>query len=306
MIRKCRPKDFQAIHSIINDAATAYKSVIPSDRYHEPYMSEDELSHEIEDGVVFWGYEEGGTLVGVMGIQDVKDVTLIRHAYVRTAHRGRGIGGILLEHLLSMAKRPVLIGTWAAATWAISFYEKYGFKVVSHEEKERLLRTYWNIPERQVETSVVMSVENIVLADKALRKKAFIIVAAMIVVGALGIYLVNSYMDSLNALFFTDPKLARIKARALVLWSLRGGGLFIAVLSGYFIHIGIKIIRIGKYPWPGMRVMRDTRILRGRMARVLGYIIILLTSVLLVCAVLLGWYYPYKIMDKTGNCRLYN
>ena len=156
MIRKCAPEDFQAIYSIINDAATAYKGVIPLDRYHEPYMSEDKLRHEIEDGVVFWGYEEDGALVGVMGIQDVKDVTLIRHAYVRTALRGRGIGGALLVHLLNLAKRPVLIGTWAAATWAISFYEKYGFKVVSHEEKERLLRVYWDIPERQVETSVVL------------------------------------------------------------------------------------------------------------------------------------------------------
>jgi N-acetylglutamate synthase-like GNAT family acetyltransferase len=156
MIRKCAPGDFQAIYSIINDAATAYKGVIQSDRYHEPYMSEDKLRHEIEDGVVFWGYEDGGALAGVMGIQDVKDVTLIRHAYVWTALRGRGIGGKLLEHLLNLAKRPVLIGTWAAATWAISFYEKYGFRVVSHEEKERLLRVYWNIPERQVETSVVL------------------------------------------------------------------------------------------------------------------------------------------------------
>jgi len=157
MIRKCTPEDFQAIHSIINDAATAYKGVIPPDRYHEPYMSDDKLRHEIENGVVFWCYEEVGVLTAVMGIQDVKDVTLIRHAYVRTALRGRGIGGILLEHLLKLATRPVLIGTWAAANWAVHFYEKHGFRVVSHEEKERFLRVYWNIPERQVETSVVLA-----------------------------------------------------------------------------------------------------------------------------------------------------
>jgi len=146
---------------------------------------------------------------------------------------------------------------------------------------------------------------DVIHADKALRKKAMIIVAAMTVAGVLVFYLVNSYMDSLYALFCTDPKLARIKARALVLWSLRSGGLSVALVSGYFIHVGTKIIRIGRYPWPGMRVIRDTRILRGRLARVLGFLIILSSSALLVCAALLGWYYPYKIIEKTGNCRLY-
>jgi uncharacterized protein YneF (UPF0154 family) len=147
---------------------------------------------------------------------------------------------------------------------------------------------------------------DIIPADKALRKKAIIIVVALAVAGVLGFYIVDRYMDSLNALFCTDPKLARVKARTLVLWSLRIGGFFIGVLSGYFISVGIRIIRIGQYPWPGMRVMRDTRIVRGRLAKVLGFLIILLSSVLLVCGTLLAWYYPNKIMEKTGNCRLYN
>ncbi|MEJ5311654.1 MAG: GNAT family N-acetyltransferase [Anaerolineae bacterium] len=148
------------MYVIINDAAQAYRGVIPADRWHEPYMSREELRHEIEAGVRFWGYEEDGVLVGVMGIQDVQDVTLIRHAYVYIARRGQGIGSKLLTHLRTLTERPILIGTWAAATWAIRFYEKHGFRQVSWEEKERLLRTYWYIPERQVETSVVLAQEN--------------------------------------------------------------------------------------------------------------------------------------------------
>ena len=120
-------------------------------------MPPEELRHEIDAGVRFWGYEDNGALVGVMGIQDVQDVTLIRHAYVYTARRGQGIGGKLLAHLRALADRPILIGTWVAATWALCFYEKYGFRQVSWEEKERLLRKYWDIPERQVETSVVLA-----------------------------------------------------------------------------------------------------------------------------------------------------
>jgi Sec-independent protein secretion pathway component TatC len=147
---------------------------------------------------------------------------------------------------------------------------------------------------------------DVIPADKALRKKAIIIVAATTIAGVLVFYLVNSYMDSLYALFCTDPKLARIKARALVLWSLRIVGFSVAVFGGYLIHMGIKILRIGQYPWPGMRVIRDTRVLRGRLAKVLGFLVILLSSTLLICAILLGLYYPYKIMEKTGNCRLYN
>jgi N-acetylglutamate synthase-like GNAT family acetyltransferase len=156
VIRQCEPNDFEAIYEIVNDAATAYRGVIPADRWHEPYMPHEELQHEIDAGVRFWGYEEDGNLIGVMGIQDVQDVTLIRHAYVRTTQRRKGIGGKLLSHLLTLTDRPILIGTWAAAIWAIRFYEKHGFRLVSEEEKNRLLKKYWSIPERQVETSVVL------------------------------------------------------------------------------------------------------------------------------------------------------
>ena len=154
------------MHTIINDAAEAYKGVIPEDRWNDPYMSRDYLQHEIAAGVMFWGYEEEGSLEGVMGIQDVRDVTLIRHAYVRTSHRNRGIGGNLLSHLMKQVNRPALVGTWAAAHWAIRFYEKHGFTLVTWEEKERLLRTYWSIPARQTETSVV-------LADAKWRERVF-------------------------------------------------------------------------------------------------------------------------------------
>ena len=147
------------MYTIINDAAMAYKGVIPADRYHEPYMSREYLRHEMDAGVVFWGYEEDGELLGVMGIQDVLDVTLIRHAYVRTVNRYEGIGGKLIAHLKTLIARATLVGTWEAAGWAIRFYEKHGFRLVTWEEKERLLRKYWNIPERQTETSVVLGDE---------------------------------------------------------------------------------------------------------------------------------------------------
>jgi N-acetylglutamate synthase-like GNAT family acetyltransferase len=156
MIRPCRDIDFEAIYAIINDAAEAYRGVIPADRWHVPYMSREQLRQEIKSGVYFWGYTEEGELVGVMGIQDVDDVTLIRHAYVRTTKRKQGIGGKLLANLRNLTNRPVLIGTWAAATWAIRFYEKHGFRLVTAEEKDRLLKKYWSIPERQIETSVVL------------------------------------------------------------------------------------------------------------------------------------------------------
>lgn len=159
MIRPCTDTDFETIYSIINEAAEAYRDVIPADRWHEPYMPREELRHEIASGVRFWGWEEDGQLIGVMGIQDVQDVTLIRHAYVRTVLRNKGIGGRLLCELRTLTARPVLMGTWAAATWAIGFYQQHGFRLVTPEEKDRLLKKYWSIPERQVETSVMLGDE---------------------------------------------------------------------------------------------------------------------------------------------------
>jgi N-acetylglutamate synthase-like GNAT family acetyltransferase len=145
------------IGEIINDAAQAYQGVIPEDRWHEPYMSFAELKEQMERGVVFWGMELDGKLAGVMGIQPVQDVTLIRHAYVRTVFRNQGIGSQLLKHLRASTTRPILIGTWAAAIWAVSFYEKHGFRMVIPAEKDRLLKKYWSIPDRQIETSVVLA-----------------------------------------------------------------------------------------------------------------------------------------------------
>ena len=161
MIRPCTNSDVSNIFSIVNDAALAYRGVIPSDRWHEPYMPVAQLKEEIAAGVKFWGYDDAGRLVGVMGIQPVKDVTLIRHAYVRTEMRSRGIGGKLLAHLLGQADGKILVGTWKAADWAVKFYQKHGFQLVSEEEKNRLLKTCWNIPERQIETSVVLVLNGI-------------------------------------------------------------------------------------------------------------------------------------------------
>ena len=157
MIRKASHHDFDVMLEIINDAAVAYKGIIPADRWHEPYMPAAELRAQIDDGVVFWCFEEAGTVIGVMGIQDRGDVDLIRHAYVRTASRKKGIGGVLLKHLCEGTDKPILIGTWADAVWAVAFYEKHGFRKVSGEEKDMLLRRYWNVPERQIETSVVLA-----------------------------------------------------------------------------------------------------------------------------------------------------
>ena len=156
MIRPCTDSDVPNMFAIVNDAAQAYRGVIPADCWHEPYMPLDELKEEIADGVTFWGYEDGGRLVGVMGMQVVKDVTLIRHAYVKTRMHSRGIGGKLLAHLLGQINGKILVGTWKAAGWAVRFYEKHGFRLVSEEEKNRLLKKYWNIPGRQIETSVVL------------------------------------------------------------------------------------------------------------------------------------------------------
>jgi GNAT superfamily N-acetyltransferase len=157
MIRCCDDRDFELMWTIINDGAQAYKGTIPADRWTEPYMSREKLQHEIDEGVVFWGYEDAGALEGVMGIQKVQDVTLVRHAYVRTSSQKRGIGGHLLSHLCELASGPMLIGTWGDAVWAIHFYQKYGFRMVSPQEKDRLLKRYWTIPERQIDTSIVLA-----------------------------------------------------------------------------------------------------------------------------------------------------
>jgi uncharacterized repeat protein (TIGR03833 family) len=159
-IRQCTHRDFETIYSIINEAAQVYKGVIPGDRWKVPYMSKEELKHEIDAGVVFWGFEENDRLIGVMGIQHVRDVTLIRHAYVRWQKQQKGVGKELLMELCKKSDRPILIGTWADATWAIRFYEKHGFKQVSEQEKRRLLEKYWSIPARQVVTSVVLADRN--------------------------------------------------------------------------------------------------------------------------------------------------
>jgi N-acetylglutamate synthase-like GNAT family acetyltransferase len=157
MIRKCQQADFNNIYNIINDGASAYKGIIPADRWHEPYMPEKELQKQIDEGVEFWCFEEQGKVLGVMGIQFKGNVTLIRHAYVRSVERSKGIGGKLLAHLETIATTPVLIGTWADAKWAIDFYRKHGFVLLSKIEIETLLRKYWSIPERQIETSVVLA-----------------------------------------------------------------------------------------------------------------------------------------------------
>jgi N-acetylglutamate synthase-like GNAT family acetyltransferase len=156
MIRKATDEDFEEIFNIINDAAIAYKGVIPPDRWHEPYMTREELQSQIEDGVRFTCYVDNNEVIGVMGIQDKPDVALIRHAYVRTKQRKKGIGTLLLQELIKNAKKPILIGTWKSADWAIRFYEKHGFSLVEEEEKNHLLKKYWAIPDRQIETSVVL------------------------------------------------------------------------------------------------------------------------------------------------------
>lgn len=157
MIRLCKKTEFGQVHDIINDAALAYKGVIPQDCWKEPYMSSDELRHELAAGVVFWGFKDGGMFCGVMGLQKMADVTLIRHAYVLSSCQRRGVGAQLLLHLKGLVKTPILIGTWADAFWAIRFYEKNGFRLVGLEQKERLIRSYWRISRRQMEVSVVLA-----------------------------------------------------------------------------------------------------------------------------------------------------
>ena len=157
LIRKSVDADFAAMWAIINDAARAYRGVIPADRWHEPYMSADELKTQIAEGVVFWVAEEDGRLSGLMGIQDKSDVALVRHAYVASTAQRSGVGTKLLHHVESLVDKPILIGTWAAASWAIGFYQRNGYTLLSIGDTDRLLRTYWSIPTRQIETSVVLA-----------------------------------------------------------------------------------------------------------------------------------------------------
>jgi N-acetylglutamate synthase-like GNAT family acetyltransferase len=157
LIRRSEDADLGQIFAVINDAAQAYRGVIPADRWHEPYMPKEELVREIAHGIVFWVAEEKGRLLGIMGIQDKGAVALVRHAYVTPTTQRRGVGTMLLRHVDALADKPILIGTWANASWAIDFYRRNGFTVVSNSEKDHLLRTYWSIPERQIETSVVLA-----------------------------------------------------------------------------------------------------------------------------------------------------
>jgi GNAT superfamily N-acetyltransferase len=158
-IRECREGERAAILAIVNAAAEAYRGVIPADRWQEPYMPAAELDGELAAGVRFWGYEDDGGLAGVMGIQTVREVELIRHAYVAPGRQRSGIGAALLERLVADVERPLLVGTWADAGWAIRFYERHGFALLPPERAAELLREYWSIPERQIETSVVLELE---------------------------------------------------------------------------------------------------------------------------------------------------
>jgi GNAT superfamily N-acetyltransferase len=156
-VRRCRDDECAAILAIVNAAAAAYRGVIPADRWHEPYMPPDALDSDIAAGVAFWGWDEDGDLVGVMGLQPVRDIDLIRHAYVLPGSQRRGVGGALLGHLRRLSTRPMLVGTWAAADWAIGFYRRHGFEQVSPARKRELLKAYWTVPDRQIETLVVLA-----------------------------------------------------------------------------------------------------------------------------------------------------
>jgi GNAT superfamily N-acetyltransferase len=157
MIRECTPDDFNDVWTVIDDAAVAYQGIIAADTWTIPYMSKGELRQETAQGVVFFGFFEVDRLLAVMGLQAVEDVSLIRHAYTRTVSQGRGIGAALLAHLQRQTDRPLLVGTWEAASWAIRFYQSRGFRLVTPEQKDALLRTYWGVPERQIEESVVLA-----------------------------------------------------------------------------------------------------------------------------------------------------
>jgi N-acetylglutamate synthase-like GNAT family acetyltransferase len=169
LIRRIREADLGSALAIVNEAAEAYRGVIPADRWHEPYMSRDEIEKEIADGVVFWVAEDDARLSGVMGIQDKGEVALVRHAYVSPTVQRKGVGTRLLRHVEGLTGKPVLIGTWAAASWAIEFYRRNGFTVVSAPQKDSLLRTYWSIPARQIETSVVLADARWMEAQSAIR-----------------------------------------------------------------------------------------------------------------------------------------
>jgi GNAT superfamily N-acetyltransferase len=157
VIRPCLETDFDTLLVIVNDAAVAYRGAIPHDCWSDPYMPAEELAGEIRTGIAFWGYEKGNQLLGMMGVQEVEDVVLIRHAYVRTLHQGRGIGSELLDFLVARTTAPLLVGTWADATWAVRFYERHGFRLVPAPDKDALLTRYWSIPHRQMESSVVLA-----------------------------------------------------------------------------------------------------------------------------------------------------
>jgi GNAT superfamily N-acetyltransferase len=156
-VRRCSDEERASILAIINAAAEAYRGVIPADRWHEPYMTSSELDDEIAAGVVFWGYETDGALLGIMGIQPLSEVALIRHAYVAPGSQRLGVGGALLDHLVGSTAQRLLVGTWAAADWAIRFYLRHGFEPVAPERTATLLKTYWTIPDRQIETSAVLA-----------------------------------------------------------------------------------------------------------------------------------------------------
>ena len=157
MISEYKKTDFSKILQIINEASLKYKGVIPDNCWNEPYMSEQELINEFNDGVRMYGYHHNNTLIGVIGVQEVKDVILIRHAYTLSSHQGKGVGSALLEYLLKKNKNyRLLVGTWKNATWAIQFYKKFDFIIHTKEETTLLLKKYWNIPTKQIENSVVL------------------------------------------------------------------------------------------------------------------------------------------------------
>ena len=157
MISEYKKTDTSKILHIINEASLKYKGVIPDNCWNEPYMSEQELIGEFNDGVRMYGYHNNNTLIGVIGIQKVKDVILIRHAYTLSSYQGKGVGSALLEYLLKKYKNSrLLVGTWKNATWAIQFYKKFDFILRTKEETALLLKKYWKIPTKQIKNSIVL------------------------------------------------------------------------------------------------------------------------------------------------------